>query len=195
MYDDSSHRSLNWGLLHLCHEDRSPLRREAWGLVGGRSRPSCSWWQEERVSRCFPPVWARFGIFSSENPFMSSTVSVSNRHCISLWFRYDPFPTCHIVIPYRYVDSSYRSGSLLHLCHEEGRSSLRKEAYGLVGGISRASSCSWWQKRVSRCLFPVCVRFGILLLENPFMSPIVLVSNRHSLYFPMVGIRSFSYLS
>ena len=41
-YVDSSYRSMSGDLLRIWHEDRSALGREAWGLVGGRSRDSRS---------------------------------------------------------------------------------------------------------------------------------------------------------
>ena len=50
-YVHSLYSSLSGGLLHLCHEHRCPVGREAWGLVGGRSRAFRSWWQEG-VSKC-----------------------------------------------------------------------------------------------------------------------------------------------
>ena len=54
-----------------------------------------------------------------------------------MWLGYDHFTMCHSVIPYRYVDSSYRSliVCLLHLCYED-RSPLGMGAWGLVGGRS-----------------------------------------------------------
>ena len=64
---------MSGGLLHLWHENRSVLEREAWGLVGGRNRAAFSWRQEEGLEVFFFPMCARFGILSVclEIPFMS----------------------------------------------------------------------------------------------------------------------------
>ena len=37
---------MSGGLLHFCREDRSALGVEARGLLGGRNRAYCLWWQE-----------------------------------------------------------------------------------------------------------------------------------------------------
>ena len=70
VYVDTSYRSLSGGLLHFRGEGRSSPGREAWGLVGGRSRDCCTWWQE-RVEVFFSRVCKIRHFFCLENPFMS----------------------------------------------------------------------------------------------------------------------------
>ena len=78
IYVDSSYSSLSGGLLSLCHEDRCPVGRKAWGLVGSRSRAFRSWWQEG-VARCviLPYVQDSVYIFCLENPFIMLRFSTS----------------------------------------------------------------------------------------------------------------------
>ena len=117
VYVDSSYRSLSRGLLHLCHEDRSSAGREVCGLVDGRSRACCSWWQEG-VEVLFSRVYNIEYLLCSENSFMSLLFLSLTVIVIYLWLRHDIFHMDHSVIPYVCADSSYRSlnGGLFHFC-------------------------------------------------------------------------------
>ena len=155
-YVDSSYRRLSGSLLYFCHKDRPYPRREAWGLVGGRSR-ACCWWSQEDV-------------------IMFTICFVSNRHCISLWLGYDILHLYHSVTLYvKYVDSSYRtlSGHLLYLGHEHC-SPPGRDAWGFVDDRSRAC-CSCWQEGVEVPFSHVCKIRYLICLENPFMSRYILV--------------------
>ena len=169
LYIDSSYRSLSGILPHLCHEDRSFPRNKAWGPVGGKGGACCSLWQQG-VEVFFSRVCKIWFYFCVEIPFMPLLHFLSSRYFISLWLRYDQFYLYHSVIPYVYVDSSYRSisGVLLHLCQED-RSSLGRKACDPVGGKSGAC-CSLRQQGVEVFFSRVCKIWSYFCLEDPFMS-------------------------
>ena len=138
----------------------------------------------------FPRVCILRLIFCLENPLMSRfglpvTVVVFPYGLDTDFSTY----MYHSVIPYRYVDSSYRSLSKgpLHLCHGQG-SSLALEAWLFLGTRDRAC-CASLQEGVEVFSSRVCIIRYLFSSENPFVSRFF--RRQRSLFFPMVHVRSF----
>ena len=85
--------------------------------------------------------------------FSSVTVIV-----FCLWFRYDLFHMCYGVIPYVYVDSSYRGACFIY---DMKAVALQDGRHGASWAAEAELPVARGGRRVSRCSSLVCGRFGI----------------------------------